>query len=300
MNTITSSGLRNDQIRLAFDEAIARGDGRFFALLSRFGGLPGPRPNVDLALAAGDLIVARGAEADALLRQMLALDDHEADAKSAQVFLLQVAAQALAGRILKKYDAEQSWQRLEELAGDLRKPVRDGATVALERLCVKLGTGVVLARFASWTDGFMQAAVMLDTLARRPSIDALTPDSVDVLRERIEEAATLAEHARRAEERTQGRRRLLEAIADALPPIAQRFPAILTWLEERAVTQQPELRAAFEQTLVGLTRLNLGNEQLDPLRRALDTSLTPLRDPTNYRGPTRGRGRKAQRREQRR
>lgn len=296
----SGAGLRNEQIRIAFDEAVTRGDGRFFSLLSRFGGLPGPRPNVDLALAAGDLVVSRGAASEPLLRQMLALDEREADAKSGMIFVMQVAAQALAGRILAGFDVETSWQRLQDLAGDNRKPARDGVTVALERLAVRLGGGAVLTRLSSWTDGFLQAAVALDALGRRTVLDVITPAAVGELVARVEEATAFAEAARRADERTQGRRRLLEALSDALPPMVQRFPAMLEWFEGRVVTTQPELRAALEQAVAGMQKLGMSDELLDPTRRALDGSVAPLRDPTHYRGPTRGRGRKAQRREQRR
>gem|GEM_PF-383148 len=297
--SVQAPTLRSDQIRLALDEAIARGDQRFFSLLSRHGNLPGPQPNTDLAAAVGDLLASRR-EAQALVRQMLVLDEREAPGQSPQIFLIMVAAQALAARIIAKIDVDGSWQELQVLAGDPRKLVRDGVVRALERVAVQQGGGAALARLAAWTDGFLQAAVALEALALRPVLDRMQPSDVGELLARLDETATLAEEARRADERTQGRRRLLEALADALPPIAARFPDALAWLAGRATTQQPELRQAIELCLVGLKRHSLTDDALDPIRKALDGSVPPLRDPTHYKGPTRGRGRKAQRREQRR
>lgn len=291
--------LRNDQIRLSLDDAITRNDRRFFSLLSQFGGLPGPRPNADLAVAAGDLLASRR-EAHRLVREMLELDERDAPGQSPQVFLIMVGAQVLASRILSNFEVEDSWGSLQVLAGDARKPVRDGVVLALERLGVKLGGDALLARLNAWTDGFLQAAVAVETLALRSVLDRTPVTAVEELQARLDEATTLAEQARRADERTQGRRRLLEALAAAIPPVAARFPALMRWLEVRVTTQQPELRAAFEQCVQGLQRQGLNDDALDPIRRALDGSVPALRDPTHYKGPTRGRGRKAQRREQRR
>ncbi|MCS6900479.1 MAG: hypothetical protein RMJ98_12655 [Myxococcales bacterium] len=297
----TTQSLRNDPIRLSLDEALTTGSPlRLFSLLGRYGGLPGPRPNLDLAIAVGDLLASYQGGAQRLLDAMASLDEREAPAQSPQIFLLIVAAQTFAGRVLVGYEVDRSWQGLQDLAGDPRKPARDGVVHALERLGAKLGGDVLVERLAPWMDGFLQAAVGVEALARRPVLDRLPLSAQGALSGRLEEAIRLAEGARRSDERTQGRRRLLEALAQFLPPILARNPGLLPWLQGWLTAEQPELRETFERCLSGLRRHGLGDDALDPLRGALDTSRPPLRDPTHYKGPTRGRGRKAQRREQRR
>jgi serine/threonine-protein kinase len=293
--------LRNEQLRLSLEEALSRGaPQRFFSLLGRHGGLPGPRPNLDLAAAVGDELASHRAHAQRLLDTMARLDEREAPGQSAQAFLLVVAAQTLGSRVMVGHEVERSWDGLQELAGDPRKVARDGVVAALERLGVRLGGAALLERLAPWTDGFLQGAVALEALARRLVLDRTPHEAVPLLEARLDELIALAGEARRADERTQGRRRLLETIAEFMPPLVARHQSLLPWLQRCLTTQQPELRDALESCIPALKRLSLTDELLDPLRQSLDGSRPALRDPTHYKGPTRGRGRKAQRREQRR
>lgn len=293
--------LRNDHIRLALEEAISgNSTQRLFSLLSRHGGLPGPRPNFDLAAAVGDQIASHRAGAQQLLDKMARLDEREAPGQSAQAFLLIAAAHTLGACVLMGYQTDRAWQGLQELAGDARKVARDGVVSTLERVGARLGGDTLIEHLAPWTDGFLQSAVALEVLARRPVMDRTPLQATEALSERLGEMVDLAEEARRSDERTQGRRRLLEGIAEFLPPLLARHQGLLPWFQERLATQQPELRESFERCVQSLKRYALSDETIDPLRQALDGSRAPLRDPTHYKGPTRGRGRKAQRREQRR
>lgn len=299
--TLSVPSLRSDQLRLSLEDALSGGSPlRLFALLSQHGGLPGPRPNLELAEVVGDQIASRRGNAQRLLETMINLDEREAPGQSAQAFLLIVAAYTLGTRIRMQYEAERAWQGLQDLAGDPRKVARDGVVAALERIGVQQGGELLLLQFAPWTDGFLQAAVAMETLARRPVMDQTPVQALELLVERLDEVTSLAEEARRSDERTQGRRRLLEALSEFLPPLVARHRGLLPWLQGRLTTQQPELRGAFEHCVRALKQYSLTDEVLDPLRRALDESRAPFRDPTHYKGPTRGRGRKAQRREQRR
>lgn len=273
---------------------------RFFALLTQHGGLPGPFFHTDLAREIGLWLASQRREAAALVDRMVSLDEQEAPGQSGQAFLIIVGTHALAASILQGHEVERSWGRLNDLAADARKVVRDGVAAAVEWVGVQVGGDALLARFTGWTDGFLQAAVALDVLGRRPVLDVLPLSAEEELVARLDEATTLAEKARRADERTQGRRKLLEAISDQIPRMAARFPGVLRWLEQRVRSEQPELRDAFERCVDNLRRQGTPDDQLDPIRKALDGSMSPLRDPTHYKGPTRGRGRKAQRRGERR
>jgi hypothetical protein len=288
--------LRNEAIKRSLDLALTSTDRRLFVLLSQHGNLPGPRPNDALAEAIGDELVARGQVSDPLIHEMISLDERQAPGTSSQAFLLVVGAHALVSRIQAGFDERSSFEALEELAGDPRKAVRDGVVSALERLAIhrKGDAGELLARLGPWTGGFLQAAVVLETFARRPVLDQLHEG--EGLVGFFDAAADLVENASRAEERTQGRRRLLEVIEQSLPPAAMRFPAVMSWFERRGSSQQPELRQALEHAIDRLRKLGADDAALDPIRHAIDASAPPLRDPTHYKGPTRGRGRKAERR----
>jgi hypothetical protein len=290
--------LRNDAMRQALDRALSSSDRYLFTLLARFGNLPGPRPNYELAEAMGDELASRRTAADPLIIEMCSLDERQAPSQGSQVFLIVVGCHALAARYLVGFDRERAVDGLHELAGDPRKVVRDGVISALARLLKSADTAEILERLAGWTDGFLQAAVALEAVSSREVLERVRDGGLLV--SRLEEATSLAENAGRAAERTQGRRRLLEVIPEAITAMGPRFPEVVGWLERRGATKHPELHASLEQALAGLQRAGVVDSDLDPVRKALDGSRPPLRDPTHYKGPTRGRGRKAQRRTERR
>lgn len=294
MKRSETTTLRSEALRDALDRTIASGDRYLFSLLVRHGNLPGPRPNEELAAAFGDELAARGAAADRVIAELVGMDETRARGTSAEAFLPYVGAHALGARIARKYDERRSADALEEMAGDARKVVRDGVVATLVRLAPKLD---LPTRLASYFEGFLQAAVALEAMSNRDVLDRIA-DPTDLL-ERLDEATTLAEKAGRAAERTQGRRRLLEVLGMTIPVFATRYPAVVAWVGGRATTKQPELRVAFEEALTALTRAGAPTETLDTLRHALDGSAAPRRDPTTYMGPTRGRGRKANRRAER-
>lgn len=286
--------LRSAAVVKALAQAIETEDRHLFALLVRLGDLPGPRPNDDLAAAVGVALAATGSRGDHLLRELLAVDEARASGTSGEAYLPYVAAHTLAARIARDFDVRNGWTALEELAGDARKVVRDGVVSALIGLSDRED---LAARFATWMDGYLQAAVALEVLSDRAALDRVAnPDDIIA---RLDDATTLAEDAPRAAERSQGRRRLLEVIEITIPRFAARFAQTLDWLAKRAATKQPEIRAALEKALLGLDKKGLVDAKLDPIRKALDASRPLRRDPTDYRGPTRGRGRKAHRRGER-
>ena len=291
--------IRSEALLQALDRALTSSDRRVLQLLVRHGNLPGTRPNHDLAAAFGDELAARGKVTDAFVRELCEVDEMRAQGNSGEAFLPLAGAHALASRILAGYDPKGSWRALAELAADTRKVVRDGVIAALTRLAMATpgAADEIMRKLGEWTTGFLPAAVALEMLAQRDVLERLT--DVDALVARLEESTSLAEHASRAEERTQGRRRLLEVLGDVLPKFGARVPRVLAWLIERASLKQPEVRVAFEAALLGLTRAGIAHGDLDPLRRVLDDSAPPRRDPTTYVGTTRGRGRKAQRRSSR-
>jgi hypothetical protein len=291
----TERPVRNEAIARALDLALASGDRRVVPLLANAGGASGPRPNVELASAVGEeLALASGPGADALLGTFLSFGERKAQGRNPEVFLPYVAAFALVARLVRGKGVEGAWAELHGLAGDGRALVREGVVTALARAAPSRPALVAefVGRAAGWTDGYLHAAVVVELLQTKPFLEA--PLDLETLRARLDEALDLAEHAPRSAERSQGRRRLLEALAGALVPLLLRHRALVPWLQGKLATQQPELREAFEGLVRGLARAGAPADLLDPLRAQLDQTAPPRRDPTTFRGSTRGRGRKAQ------
>ena len=288
--------LSSDVIRTALARFLRDGDRYVLTQLVRFGNLPGPNPNEGLAMAFGDELLKHGQASDRMLRELL-VDERQAPGQSGEAYLPYLGAHVAASRVNAGFDVTASWALLYELGGDARKVVRDGVVSGLVRLGIEGDAEALLRQLAGWTNGFLQTAVAIEALTRRAVLEKLADPAP--LIERFEEATNLAENAGRAQERSQGRRRLLEVLAQVLPEAAARHPAFLGWLTGRASTQHPEIRACFEQALLGLNKAGLMAADLDRLRAALDKAAPPRRDPKTYVGTTRGRGRKAQRRAER-
>ncbi|HEU4537032.1 MAG TPA: hypothetical protein VFS00_23080, partial [Polyangiaceae bacterium] len=231
--------------------------------------------------------------ADALIVSFLSFEERKAQGRNPEVFLPYVAAFALVARLARGRGVEGAWSDLHGLAGDGRALVREGVVTALSRAALSRPAlaAEFVARASAWTDGFLHAAVVLELLTAKPFLEA--PLVFEGVRDRLDEALALAEEAPRSAERSQGRRRLLEIIEQALVPLLLRHRQLGPWLQPKLGTQQPELRAAFEGLMQRLVRAGAPADLLDPLRAELDRTAPPRRDPTTFRGPTRGRGRKA-------
>ena len=149
-----------------------------------------------------------------------------------------------------------------------------------------------MSTFASWTDGLLQGSVALTVLMDRGVCDQIKDEAG--VAARVEECAQRILGSSRAEERSQGRRRLIEVVGETVPTLALRFPAVFDGFIALAKNPSPELRTLLESSLEGLVKAGAKTERLDELRAAMDGSRPQLRDPTHYRGTTRGRGRKAE------
>ncbi len=289
---MTGAPLKSEQLRGALDRFIASGDRLVFSLLTRHGGLPGPKPNHELAAAFASELLTRRRDADPVLRELLAGDADTVRATLPSIFLPVVAAHALAARLVAGVDARGSAEALSELASDVRKVVRDGVVAAL------VGASARLDLFAipELRDGFLAKSVLLEALSVRAVCDRVArPDELVSL---LDAAASEIVDAPRSAERSQGRRRLLEALGESVP-VFFRFPEVRAWLVEVSRTESPELRGALEQAVSAVQRHGASNTELDPVRAALDAAAPKRRDPLSYKGPTRGRGRKRDRRAER-
>jgi hypothetical protein len=291
----TAEGLRNEAITAALKEAIGGKPQRLYQQLALASGLPGPRANTGVATAFATECAAIGKPADPLLFQMVTLDPDVAQGGTEHEFLPLCGVLALGARAaLDPKIRTRVIGTLHDAAEDMRFRVRDAVPVALARIGEKMGDALV-HELASWTDGFFQAAAVLLALADPAFLPAIT--DVDAVLERMEETYQLAKNAPRSAARYPGRKALVDALTLAPSSIAARFGVpVFDKLEAWSNTEMPELRAAIEATLKSNKLAGRHAAEIARVRRALDASVPPPRDPTIIVHGTRGRGKKRGRR----
>jgi hypothetical protein len=306
----SATGLRSEQLKSALARAL-EGEPRLLRdLLSRHGGLPSPRPNLDLAAAFGEEIAPHGAKARRLLE---ALAREEADTDRAEAFLPVAAAFGFASLLLEGHGAEGGGaargaeeaaclRALYELASDERPPVRLGALGALEGLGKRQSGGADrLARcFAEWVDEeereprWWALSVALELIADRQAVAGLKdpPALFEVVDRIIDDVV----NAPRAAERSGARRRVLKVLPAALATMVTSLRGGSAWLEARCGdARDPGLREVLDEAIERLRKRG-GAEKAETLRAltsALASSAKPPRDPSRSNEPARGRGRKA-------
>ena len=280
--------IRSDRLAAALDRALAGGDlADLFDLLRRGSGLPGPRPNFELARAVGQTLARHEGRADRLVAA-LAADDHD------EYFRI-VAAMAFAARSLPGPDprrarprVEEALADLQELAEDPRHLVRTGIVDALRMRLTALGEPAVVD-LAAWTDGYLQAHVALEALADRTWLTTL-PSGESVIA-RLDEAFALADASPRSAERSQGMRTLRQGMPAQIATFAARFPETLAWLEKKTASARPETREVVAGAIRALRRVVLSDVEAGRLQALLDASGKPRRDADRVVHGTRRRGR---------
>jgi hypothetical protein len=278
--------LRSERILGALDGALATGDvGPFFEQLRRSSGLPGPRPNFDLARAVGHALSRHEGRADAIVAAL---------ARSDEEYLRVVAAMVFAARSLPGPDKRRSRTRidealadLQELAEDPRHGVRSGIVEALRLRLSAMGEPAVVD-LAAWTDGYLQAHVALEALAERQWLTTL-PSGESVV-ERLEEAFELADASPRSAERSQGMRTLRQGMPAQIALFAARFPETLAWLERKTASARPETREVVAGAIRALRRKGISDVEAGRLTALLEASGKPRRDADRVVHGTRRRG----------
>lgn len=264
----TDSPDKPSRLEAALDEALTTGS--LVALLDVFerrSNLPGTRPNLEFARAAGIAIAARRGRADALVRALLA---HTGE------FQLIVGAQVLAQRALAGIDARNAMTQLHDMAGEPRHLVRLGVISAVRDVIAARGDDA-LAEFAAWTDGYLHAHVVLEALADRQVLDKLrTPTE---LLARLDEAFALADESPRAAERSQGLRSLREGLPVEVAVMAARFGEVIDWVAGKTSMQRPETREVVRNMIAALRKANLKDAEALRLLGALDATAKPPRNP---------------------
>ncbi|APR81411.1 Hypothetical protein A7982_06760 [Minicystis rosea] len=284
------SAIRNDRLAAALDRAVDQGDNaELIELLHRNSGLPGPRPNMELARAVGAAIARRESRGDRLLADLAREDNKE--------YLRIVAAMTLAARALPpegKVDKRRAAARatealadLQQLAEDPRHLVRIGLVEAVRMRIDLLGEPAV-DELSAWTDGYLQAHIALEALADKMLLTKL-PSAEPVLA-RLDEAFTLADASPRAAERTQGMRVLRQGMPQQITIFGARYPEVITWLEGKTNMQRPETREVVAGAISLMRRSVLSDADAQRLGGLLEASAKPRRDADKVVHGTRKRG----------
>jgi hypothetical protein len=275
---LTDSPDKPSRLEAAIDEAITTGSlATLLDVFERRSNLPGTRPNLEFAHAAGLAIAARRGRADALVRALLA---HTGD------YQIIVGAQVLAQRALAGVDARNAMAQLHDLAGEPRHLVRLGVVRAVRDIILVRGDDA-LAEYSTWTDGYLHAHVVLEALSDRQVLDKLRSPSV--LLERLDEAFVLADLSPRAAERSQGLRSLREGMPAQVAVMAGRFGEVIDWVSGKTGMQRPETREVVRNIISALRKANLKDAEALRLLGALDATAKPPRNPDRIVAGTRKR-----------
>jgi hypothetical protein len=293
-------GLKSEALLVALQAALAGDPKRLEELLARHGGLPGPKPNVKLAAAFGAELASAEGKVAALLTR---LGSEDAAPDDARCFLPIAAAHGWTQRLREGRDVEAAWSALEELAADERAPVRVGVLDAIITFALREGgADALIARADQWLETeqrelcFGAAALVIETLGDARVLTAVRDH--EALLAYLSRATDKVAAAPRSAERSEGRRRVLTSLANALASVV----AVVRggdrgfhWFEaecERA--KHPDVRAALSQALIRLAKIPQAPSAslVDGLRERLQGSAKPLRDPTLVR-PGTGRGRRS-------
>jgi hypothetical protein len=258
------------------------------------------KPNLKLAAAFGAEVGGMSSAVVALLRR-LGGDDAAPDTDRA--FLPIVAAYGWAARVQAGFDVDEAWAALGELAADERTPVRRGAREALVALGAREGgADDLVARAIGWVDAddrersFGAAALVLDVLSERTLVANLRDQAA--LTEFLARALAAAADAPRSAERSDARRRLLQALPAALAAVvanpSSSAPAQRWFQQACADAVRPDVREALSAAVLRLRGQGLAATVIEELRQALAGSAKPLRNPDRIR-PGTGRGKASRR-----
>ncbi|EYF08337.1 hypothetical protein [Chondromyces apiculatus] len=262
-----AAGLKSERLEAALARALDGDVDELIDQLTRASGMPGPRPNLDLARAMGQAIARAGGRGVELLKVLAAQEKRE--------YLQMVVAHGYATRAAEgKADASELLQRLAE---DPHKQIRDGVVDALRALLEARGEAVI-GPLAAWTDGYLQASVVLAALGEREVLARLPGNAASEVLARLDESFDLADKSPRAAERLQGVRQLREGMPRQIALFASRFPETIGWLEQRAAnTERPESRQVIDEALTALRKETFPQAEVDRLAKILVGSAPPER-----------------------
>lgn len=293
-------GLRSPELTRALERAVAGSTADLFRQLELQSGLPGPRMNLNLALAFAHECVALGPKADAVANQMAQLPPDEARGASGKEFLSVCGVLAVTARAASATDRatrDRVISLLEEKAEDPRFRVRDAVPIALAMLGAKM-KGDLAERMPGWMDRYFQAAAVLRALAEPSWLETFPVSEAERPLELLQAAFDLAHDAPRSAFRYPGHKALVEALGTVPKALARRFGSQMfelygTWAKQVKI---PELRDAILANVDDTQMKKSFGGEMKHVKQLVEDSKKPPRDPTLIRQGTRGRGKKRDRR----
>ena len=283
--------LRNDALRVALESAVRGAPAKFFGELTRHGRMPGPRPNLDLAIAVGANLATRDEPVIPLALQMADID---VDVDAPELFLSMVAAYVIVARIRAGKEAKSGWQLLFEMTDDERGQVRLAIIDALSRDARQGNADALLVSLEPWMNKFSSTAIVLDVFSEHHVVTQI--HNAEAFIARLDDAVRVIEDAPRAAERQLPYRRMIDAFPRVISAAAPSVRGVREWALERAQSPNRVLRAAFETVIAHLRKDGQAMSTFIAVGKTLDDNAPPRRDPTAAKVGTRKRGRKARRR----
>jgi hypothetical protein len=300
-------GLRSEALKDALTAAIAGRPDDLETLLARHGGMPAPRPNLELAAAFGSELASVRGEILPLLERLSRVD---AAPDTAEIFLPIAAAHAWVALIRTRREVEAAWAALPPVLADERAPVRLGIRDALVQLLGQPGqSDRLVERAQGWLadiadrdERFGVAALVAEVLADKTVLANLVDDAA--LRAYLSGVLEDASAAPRTASRMDSYRRVLAALPRALAAAVARGSSLTggrvgdtaeAWLAGAcAVATHPPVRDALSEAIAQLRLPTHGQSAgvVTALRLALEKSAKPPRDPTLIR-PGLGRGKRS-------
>ncbi len=296
----SSEGLGSVELKQKLTAALAGKPSELAFWLTRFGGMPGPRPNLALASGFGAEAASHGEKS---LRVLSFLAANIASPDTSEVFLPMAAAYGYTALIRRKVALRPAWEALFALAADERLPVQHATIKAMTDLAASTTPDALIAEVDGWLGheareerwGALMVAVWV--LSERHAMEAIT-DREGWL-DRLSRMLTDLGDAPRAAERSEARRRLLAALPAAIALVAASFratPSGADWLEaECRRATQVDVRAALSASIDQLRKRGSSEktEVLETMREALQSSAKPDRHAAR-RQPGTNRGKKQQ------
>ncbi len=285
---MTSQPLPPDRLSATLDQALAGKRAPLEDFLQRASRLPGPRHNEALADAFAQLCRGYGARADALALHLARLSPDEAPGATPMEFLPVCGVLALGARAAADPAARALFlPELHARADDSRFRVRDAVVTALPRIGESAGDALV-TEVASWMDGYFHAAAVLRALPSTAWLGAIS--DAGLVLERLDQAFELLKDAPRAAARYPGHKSLLETLLTTPRQLAVRFGVPLFDLLVRwSSVKDPVLRTIPAAVLEDRKLASRYHAEVARLKKALDATLPPVRNPDHYFGPTRRR-----------
>jgi hypothetical protein len=290
---------RHPDLEEVLDDAARGKTTGLFRLLEVSSGLPGPRMNLDLALAFAHACAQAGPKLDPVVQKLASAPPDDLRGANAREFLsvcgvLGVAARATSGR--ENALRDKALLLLEERADDPRFHVRDAVPLALAMLGSKMGDDLA-ARVESWMDRYFHAAAVVRALAEPPWLETFPVESYYAPINLVHAAFTLAQDAPRSAVRYPGHKALVDALSSTPKALGRRFgipmfDRLLIWAEHVKI---PQMREVILANLEDAQLKKPFREEIARIRAAIEGGKKPPRDPTRLIAGMRGRGKRRSR-----